>query len=159
MPFVFIIVGLVFLVTAIRGTQSDMLGLVKSEFVGKNSFIPWASAILILGALGYVKTIRPVTDGMIMLVVLAMVLANKGGFASALNNQIRNPIAPATPSAGGFTPAGAAMASGVTLQPATANADAASFAQGQTIGELASPSVTTPAVPWYQRLFGTSPAY
>lgn len=95
MPFVFILIGLVFLVTAVRGTQSAMFTLLKSEFVGTNSFVPWVSAILILGAVGYAKPIRPVADAMIGLVILAMVLANKGGFFTAFNQAIRNPVAPA----------------------------------------------------------------
>ncbi len=99
MPFVFVVIGILFLVTAIRGTQGAMFTLLKSEFVGSNSFVPWAAAIFILGALGYSKTVRPVADAMIGLVFLAMILANKGGFFSQLNNQLRNPVAPATPAA------------------------------------------------------------
>lgn len=91
MPFVFIVLGLVFLVTAIRGTQGQMFALVKSEFVGTNSFVPWASSILILGAIGYAKPVRPVTDAMIGLILLAMLLGNKGGFFAKFNDAIRNP--------------------------------------------------------------------
>lgn len=95
MPFVLVIVGLLFLVVAIRGTQGALFSLVKSEFQGTNSFIPWAAAIFILGAIGYVKTIKPVADGMIGLVILSMLLANKGGFFTQLNAGLQNPVAPA----------------------------------------------------------------
>lgn len=109
MPFVFVIIGLLFLITAIRGTQNDMFALVKSEFWGTNSFVPWAAAIFILGAIGYARPVRPIADAMIGLVILVMVLANKGGFFTAFNNAIRNPVAPAatpdTPAGSGWAPA------------------------------------------------------
>lgn len=97
MPFVFVVIGLLFLVVAIRGTQAEMFALLKSEFVGTNSFVPWVAALLILGSLGYAKPIRPITDAMMGLIILVMILANKGGFFAAFNRQIDNPTAPSTP--------------------------------------------------------------
>lgn len=99
MPFVFIVIGILFLVVAIQGTQAQLVALLKSEFVGSNSFLPWAAAIVILAAIGYAKPVRPIADAFIGLIILVMILANKGGFFTALNNQIHNPTAPATPAA------------------------------------------------------------
>jgi hypothetical protein len=99
MPFVFLVFGLLFLVIAVRGTQSAAFKLLASEFSGPNSFVPWAAAILILGAIGYARPLRKPADAMIGLVFLGMILTNKGGFFSQLNAAIRNPVAPA-PDAG-----------------------------------------------------------
>lgn len=96
MPFVFLIIGLLLLVVAIQGTQGQAFALLKGEFTGSNSFVVFASAIAILGALAFIKPIRPIAMGMIGLVILGMILANKGGFFSQLNNALRNPVAPST---------------------------------------------------------------
>lgn len=110
MPFVFVIFGLLVLIVGIRGTQDTMFKLLRAEFTGPHSFIPWAAAIFILGALGYAKPIRPVADAMIGLVLLVILLQNKGGFFASLNQQISNPQAPAQPAqtaqdqGQGFTP-------------------------------------------------------
>lgn len=117
MPFVFLLIGITFLVSAIRGTQSAMFALVKSEFVGTNSFVPWVSAILILGFVGYARPVKPIADAMIGLVILAMVLSNKGGFFSSLNQQISNPTAPAASS----TPTGSTGTPGTALPPGTSS--------------------------------------
>lgn len=97
MPFVFAVLGVLFLIVAINGTQATLWSLLKSEFVGTNSFIPWASAIIILGLIGYAKPVKPIADGLIGLILLALILANKGGFFAQFNNALRNPVAPATP--------------------------------------------------------------
>ena len=94
MPFVFVVVGLLFLVVAVRGTQDALFTLVKSEFTGPKGFIPWAAAIFILGAIGYAKPVKPIADAMIGLVLLAMILNNKGGIFKQFETQIANPTAP-----------------------------------------------------------------
>jgi len=94
MPFVFVIIGLLLLVVAIRGTQNDAFTLLKSEFVGAHSFLPWAASILILGAIGYARPVKPVADALILLVVLVILLKNGGGFFARLNDAIAHPTAP-----------------------------------------------------------------
>ena len=163
MPFVFAILGILFLVVAVRGTQGAAFTLLQSEFVGKNSFVPWCAAIFILGAIGYAKPVKPAADAMIGLVILSMILTNKGGFFAALNTGLRSPVSPAvTPAATSFTPAGSALAAGSSLQPATANADAASLATGRALGETPAPAAPAAASgfsSFWQQLFGSAPAY
>lgn len=95
MPFVLLTIGILFLIVAIKGTQGQAFDMLRAEFTGSNSFVVFASAIFVLGALAYIRPIRPIAVGMLGLVILAMVLANKGGFFTALNRQLRAPIAPA----------------------------------------------------------------
>ena len=119
-PFVFVVIGLLFLVSAIRGTQNDMFALIKSEFWGTNSFVPWAAAIMILGAIGYAKPVRPIADAMIGLIVLVMILANKGGFFKQINQGLANPVSP-TATTAAATASGTQQASvgGGTVPAAT----------------------------------------
>lgn len=103
MPFVFAILAIGLIVVAINGTQSAAFKLLKSEFTGSNSFVVWVAAIAILGALAYVKPIRPVAVGLMVLVLLVMVLNNKGGFFKQFQNQLNNPVAPSQSGVSGGT--------------------------------------------------------
>lgn len=93
-PFVLIALGILFLVVAVQGTQGSLFALLKSEFVGTNSFIPWVAAFVILGLAGYIKPIRPVTHAFLALLFLVLVLVNGKGFFAKFNAAIKNPVAP-----------------------------------------------------------------
>ena len=114
MPFVLLFLGILFLIVAVRGTQDTFFSLLKSEFIGTNSFIVWGAALVILGLLAYVKPIRPAAQAMMGLVLLIIFLANKGGVFSQFNAALRAPAtinAPANTSATA-TPAAAANTPG-----------------------------------------------
>ena len=104
MPFVLIALGILFLVVSIQGTQGDLFALLKSEFVGTNSFLPWVAALLILGLLGYIRPIRPITHAFMLLIVLVLILANGGKVFSQFNTAIRSPTAPSGGTTSGVTP-------------------------------------------------------
>lgn len=88
MPFVFLVVGIGLVVVAIRGTQKDAFALLQSEFAGPNSFVKWALAIFILGGLGYIPVIRPITRAMLLLVILVIFLRNGTGLFAQFNQQV-----------------------------------------------------------------------
>lgn len=90
MPFVFLGLGIFLLIVALRGQASNMASLLKSEFTGSNGFIPWALALIILGMLGYIKQIKPITQAFMGLVLLVMLISNKGFFAQ-FNAAIKAP--------------------------------------------------------------------
>ena len=95
MAFVLIIVGLVLLASAVQGTTTTLFGLVKNDFVGTNNFIYWFSAILIIGAVGYIPKARPISIALLGLVLVVLFIKNDNGstagggffaeFTSALN--------------------------------------------------------------------------
>ena len=101
MPFVLLILGMLFLVVAIRGTQGTFFTLLKSEFVGNNSFVVWGAALVILGLVAYIRPIRPAIQALMGLILLVIFLANKGGVFSQFNNAIRNPATINAPTSGG----------------------------------------------------------
>ena len=94
MPFVLLAVGILFFIVAIQGTQGGLFALLKSEFVGTNSFVVWAAALVIIGLLGYIKPIRPISHAFLVLILLVLVLSNGKGFFSQFNAAIRSPVAP-----------------------------------------------------------------
>jgi len=80
MPLVLITVGVIFLVTAVNGTSSAFLSLLKSDFIGQDNFTYWLISIVIVGALGYVDELEPFADGFLALIVIMLLLSNKGFF-------------------------------------------------------------------------------
>jgi hypothetical protein len=107
MPFVLLFLGIGLLVIAVRGTQGTALQLLESEFTGKGSFAVWVIAIVILASIGYIKPLRPLADGFIVLLLVAIVIAaqksGKNLFAS-FNDQLRNPVAATPPASGAGSP-------------------------------------------------------
>lgn len=89
MPFVFLALGILAVVIGARGQASTANALLQSEFTGKNSFIQWFLAIVILGAIGYYKPVRPVADAMLGLVIVALILS-KGNPNSATGGFFAN---------------------------------------------------------------------
>jgi hypothetical protein len=89
MPFLFIIVGLVMVTAAARNTVADdvttkQLGLthlLRNDFTGKNNFVYWVLSILIVGAIGYIKPLQPVSRAFMLLIIIVLFLTNKGVFA------------------------------------------------------------------------------
>ena len=76
MPLFLLLLGIIFLVAAIRGNQNDLLDLLKEDFSGQNNFLLWVMALVILVGLGQFKAIRPVSDAFLGLVILVIIIAN-----------------------------------------------------------------------------------
>ena len=115
MPFVFLLIGAGLLVVVVQGNARAATKLLSSEFSGQKSFVPWVSALVILCALGYIKTVRPITDSFVGLIILVMIIVaetNGQNFFASFNQQIRNPVAP--------TPEPAAASNPVTYTPGSA---------------------------------------
>lgn len=96
MPFVFIIIGIVFLVSGVRGQSSTLVTLVEGDLTGTNNFAYWILSILLIGAIGYVEDLRMLSRGFLILVIVVLVLnenkkdSGQGGllasFTSAFNS-------------------------------------------------------------------------
>lgn len=85
MPFVFLIIGTVFIIAGVRNTTSDLVSLFQDDIKGDNNFVYWILAILAIGALGYVQDLRPLSRAFLVLVLIVLVLsedksATAGGF-------------------------------------------------------------------------------
>ena len=86
MPLFFLVVGVALLVAAIRGTLSNKSGtglfnLIEADFTTSNNFGIWILAIVLTGSLGYVPGLKGVSSGLLLLVVLVILLGNKGFFS------------------------------------------------------------------------------
>jgi hypothetical protein len=109
MPFLFIIVGTVFVVASVRNTNQQLVTLLKGDFTGSRNFIYWTLSILLIGMVGYVKDLQPISRMFMALVVIVLFLSNEGvfnKFFSAIN---------ATQSQSAATGTTAQMATGTNL--------------------------------------------
>lgn len=80
MPFVFLIVGIVFVASGVRGTSQDLLNLLRDDLKRPNNFIYWILAIAAIGGLGYVADLRSFSRALLALVLIVLILAeNKQG--------------------------------------------------------------------------------
>lgn len=80
MPFALVAFGLLLTIAGARGTQSNLFALLKGDFTGKQSFLWWGGAVVGIGAVGYVKELRPLSNTFLALILVVFILAQyKGG--------------------------------------------------------------------------------
>lgn len=98
MPFVLIVAGVVLLIAAVRGPSCGavpchqlLFYLLAKDFTGPNNFIFWFISILIIGAVGYIPKMKPISDGFLVLVIVSLFVRKNGqgqSFITAFENQI-----------------------------------------------------------------------
>lgn len=95
MPFALAIIGVILVVVAVRNTQDDFSKLVIGDFSGPGNFFWWLAAILMIGAIGYIQKLKPISDGLLALVLVALLLTRGspsfpgGGFFAQLTNALK----------------------------------------------------------------------
>jgi hypothetical protein len=80
MPLVLLLLGALFLTAAIRGKQDLLFATLKDDFTGPRNFFYWGLSLFIIGALGYIKPLRPISNSFMVLVFLILMLSNRGFF-------------------------------------------------------------------------------
>lgn len=88
MPFALIGVGVLLILTGINNTYSQMFGTMQADFLA--GYFKWALGILIVGALGYIPPLKPVSDGLLALIILVLFLASKGGIFTSAQKALSN---------------------------------------------------------------------
>lgn len=93
MPLALLAAGLILLITSMRGTTDEFFALLRKDFTGPGNFLVWILVLVAVGAVGYVKELRPISNAFLVLILIVFILAaNKGGrdFFSSLVSQITN---------------------------------------------------------------------
>jgi uncharacterized membrane protein HdeD (DUF308 family) len=88
MPIFILFVGILLVVVGINNKIPELVSLVKEDFrptENVSGFHMWVLAIFVAGALGYVKSFRPVANALLALIIIVMLLSNKGFFAGFKN--------------------------------------------------------------------------
>lgn len=88
MPFLFIAIGSSLVLSGIVGNPSDFFQLVFNDFEGSGSgstvqhgYIYWVIAIIVLGLLGYVESLKGLSRTFVALVIVVLLLHNQGFFS------------------------------------------------------------------------------
>ena len=107
MAFVLLIIGITLLVAAVQNTQGTLFTLLAGDF---KQFIFWFVAIFLIGALGYIPKLKPLSTAFMALVILVLFLSKGKGFfpqfTSALGTASSAPAttAPQSATSGGLSP-------------------------------------------------------
>lgn len=80
MPFLFLVIGILFLTAAVRGKdQTDkLIGLIKSDFTGPNNFFVWMLAIGGLAGIGVIPKMKPFSNALLGLIFAVLIIGKKG---------------------------------------------------------------------------------
>lgn len=76
MAFALLFSGLIMIIAAVRNKQDQLVCLVKNDFTGSGNFLYWVVALIVIGAIGYVDKIKPFSDALLVLIILAVFLAS-----------------------------------------------------------------------------------
>lgn len=82
MPFALLFIGILLIVVSVRNTQAGFIALVEGDFTGAGNFFYWVVALLAIGLIGYIPKAKPVSDALLILILLALVLATGKGVFS-----------------------------------------------------------------------------
>lgn len=87
MPFVLILIGITLVIVGVRNKQDQFFALLKNDFSGPDSFVPWIASLFFIGAIGYIKPLKPLSNAFLVLVIIVLFLSN-GGFFAKFNQQL-----------------------------------------------------------------------
>jgi len=85
-----LLIGLVLMIAGFRGETDKFTETVKEDFTGQPNFLYWVAAVFAIGSLGAIKPMRPVSDAFFVLLLVVLLLSNRGFFAQ-LSRQINAP--------------------------------------------------------------------
>jgi len=77
-------VGVLLIIVAVNDKMGELSGLIKDDFKsssGVPGFHIWIAAIFVTGSLGYIKAMRPVANAFLVLIIVSLVLSNRGFFS------------------------------------------------------------------------------
>lgn len=120
MPFVLLFIGIILLTVAIRNQQTPFVHLVGGDFVGAGNFMYWVVALIVLGAIGYIPKAKPISNTLIVLILLVLILKTGNpatgvsqGIFQQLVNALQTTKTPSAPTLTGNTGVNQALSTGV----------------------------------------------
>lgn len=81
MPFALVFIAVALIIAGFRGTQACLFSLLQQDASGQ--FIQWGGAILIIGGMGYIKALEPVSTALLALLLVVLFLGHSGVFTQA----------------------------------------------------------------------------
>lgn len=74
MPFALTFTGLLLIITGFQNTYKEFGAQVQDDFSGPNNFLYWLVSLLIIGMLGYVKSLEGLSRAFMGLIIVALIL-------------------------------------------------------------------------------------
>jgi hypothetical protein len=94
MPFVLVLVGLLLVMTGYQGTYRQFGTMVAGEFTAKPSFLYFVAGIGAVGAIGYADALKTFSRLFLTLILIGIVVSNKGFFANLKAALAKGPVQP-----------------------------------------------------------------
>lgn len=94
MPFALVFVGLLLIVTGAKNTYKEFGAELAEDFTGPGNFTYWIVALGAMGSIGYIKAAQPFSRAFMALILVAMVLSNRGVFAQLQSALGQGPVTP-----------------------------------------------------------------
>lgn len=91
MPIFILAVGILLIASAINDKLPELGALVKEDMSPSDSSTPfpmWILAIVMVGMIGYIKDLKPLSTAFLVLVFVGLILSNKG-FISKFTTAIK----------------------------------------------------------------------
>jgi hypothetical protein len=82
MPLFLIFIGIILVYTEINGTADQLFSLIYNDFTGENSFEKYLLGLIVIGAVGYVPKLKPISDGFLILTIVVLLLHNESFFTN-----------------------------------------------------------------------------
>lgn len=82
MIIILVLIAAILIVAALRDTQGDLFAALKSDVP---AFGTWAAALIVLGLLGFIPGVRPVSRALIVLVFVVLFVNNYQSIVDGFN--------------------------------------------------------------------------
>lgn len=87
-PIILIIIGVVLIVSGVRGKSGDVGKILADDFSGGSSFTYWIIAVILVGIVASFSQSRKLGTAFFSLMLVVLFLSN-GGFFAKFQSQIR----------------------------------------------------------------------
>lgn len=158
MAFALLIIGIILIVSAIRNSASQLWTVLVGDFSGPGNFIYWIIALIIIGMVGYVKKLKALSDGLLVLIILALFLSKGntsqpgGGFFKQLMSALGTTNTKQAPSiAGSSTGSTVTVGGSNSLIGGSSSTGAGTINIGINSGGIPQPGSVPGmgSIPWY----------
>jgi len=109
MVLVLLAIGAILIVAAFRNSQGSLFAALYQDIP---AFVTWAAAIFAIGAVGFIPGLKPISRGLLALILVVIVLRNYKQILAGFENTWSNPT-PAAPAGGNITDKADASAFGI----------------------------------------------
>jgi hypothetical protein len=114
MILVALLIGTILIVAAVRNSQGALFAALGEDVP---AFVVWAAAIFAVGAIGFVPGLKPVSRGLLILIITVLILRNYKQIFTGFEGAWKNPPPPSQATDNATTSAAPSGANGASHLP------------------------------------------